>query len=311
MIAGDPQAGKLAAPVRVGTGGAPPSPALLERLAELGMDVTHLYGLTETYGPSAISEWQPEWDALADRRAGAAQGPPGRRQRHRASRVRVVDDDGSDVPADAQTIGEIAIRGNDVMLGYYRDEEATADGRPDGWFRTGDLGVMHPDGYVEIRDRAKDMIISGGENIASVEVERALTAIPRCSRSRSSARPDEKWGEVPVAFVTLREGAAATRRRADRARARAAGALQGAEAHRVRAAAEDLDRQGAEERAARPATDELTMAIDFEIPADLQALQARIRAFIADEIIPLESDPRRTPHGPTEELRRALIEKAR
>ena len=121
--------------------------------------------------------------------------------------MRVVDERGKDVPADATTLGEIAIRGNNVMLGYYRDEEATRNAAPDGWFRTGDLGVMHPDGYVELRDRAKDIIISGGENISSVEVEQALASHPSVAECAVVAAPDEKWGEVPVAFVTLKADA--------------------------------------------------------------------------------------------------------
>lgn len=211
MVANAPEAGRGPAPqhpVRVQTGGAPPSPTLLARMAELRMDVTHLYGLTETYGPVAVNDWHPEWNALAvDEQATlkARQGVGN----VVAERMRVVDEAGRDVPADGETIGELVCRGNDVMLGYYRDEAATADVTVDGWFRTGDLGVLHPNGYVEIRDRAKDVIISGGENIASVEVERVLDAHPAVLESAVVGKPDEKWGEVPVAFVTLREGAAA------------------------------------------------------------------------------------------------------
>jgi fatty-acyl-CoA synthase len=114
------------------------------------------------------------------------------------------------VPADAETMGEIAIRGNNVMLGYYGDVEATKKACPDGWFRSGDLGVMYPDGYIELRDRAKDIIISGGENISSVEVEQALATHPAVLEAAVVAAPDEKWGEIPVAFVTLKEGASAS-----------------------------------------------------------------------------------------------------
>ena len=177
MIAEDPAAGPLERRVHVDTGGAPPSPALLARLDPLGFDVTHLYGLTETFGPIAINEWQPEWDELdadARSRLRARQGVGNLI----AQPLRVLDADGNDVPADGETIGELAARGNDVMLGYYRDEEATAAVTRSGCFLTGDLGVMHPDGYVEIRDRSKDVIISGGENIASVEVEQVLDSHP-------------------------------------------------------------------------------------------------------------------------------------
>jgi len=211
MTIWDPSAGKtrLPRPVRIGTGGAPPTPALLERLAELGMDITHLYGLTETYGPAVICDWRSEWNQLdlsEQARLKSRQGVANAI----TQRVRVVDEQGDDVPADAQTMGEIAIRGNNVMLGYYRDEEATRKAAPDGWFRTGDLGVMYPDRYIELRDRAKDIIISGGENISSVEIESALTTHRAVLEAAVVAAADEKWGEVPVAFVTLKDGATTT-----------------------------------------------------------------------------------------------------
>ena len=209
MTIWDPGAGRLPRPVQIGTGGAPPTPALLERLAALGMDITHLYGLTETYGPSVICDWRSEWNALPideQARLKARQGV----NNVIGQRIRVVDENGGDVPRDAQTLGEIAIRGNNVMLGYYRDDETTRASCPDGWFRTGDLGVMHPDGYIELRDRAKDIIISGGENISSVEIEQALTTHAAVLEVAVVAAADEKWGEVPVAFVTLKDGATAT-----------------------------------------------------------------------------------------------------
>jgi fatty-acyl-CoA synthase len=210
MIASAAPAGRAAGTsIDADTGGAPPSPALLGRLAGLGMSVTHLYGLTETYGPQVISQWQPEWDGLpADEQATlrARQGVGN----IVAGRVRVLHSDGTDVAADGEAVGEIVCRGNNVMLGYYRDQEATGAAVLDGSFRTGDLGVMHPDGYVEIRDRAKDIIISGGENVASVEVERLLDSHPAVLESAVVGRPDDTWGEVVVAFVTLRPGATAT-----------------------------------------------------------------------------------------------------
>jgi fatty-acyl-CoA synthase len=192
-------------PIRVATGGAPPSPTLLKRLADLHIDVTHLYGLTETYGPAALCDWRPEWGHLA----------PDEQARLRARQgvgnvvsdnVRVIQPDGSDVLRNGETVGEVVLRGDNVMLGYFRDEEATAAANIGGWFRTGDLGVMHPDGYIELRDRAKDVIISGGENIASIEVEQALASHPDVVESAVVGAPDERWGEVPVAFVTLRPG---------------------------------------------------------------------------------------------------------
>jgi fatty-acyl-CoA synthase len=205
MIGEDPAAAPLDRRVHVDTGGAPPSPALLARLDPLGLDVTHLYGLTETFGPIAVNEWQPEWDELdgdACSRLRARQGVGNLI----AQPLRVLDDQGNDVPADGETIGELAARGNDVMLGYYRDDEATAAVTRAGHFLTGDLAVMHPDGYVEIRDRSKDVIISGGENIASVEVEQVLDSHPAIVESAVVAMPDETWGELPVAFVTVRSG---------------------------------------------------------------------------------------------------------
>jgi fatty-acyl-CoA synthase len=204
MIAEDPAAGKLDHPVHVDTGGAPPSATLLARMDAMNLAVTHLYGLTETYGPLAINEWQPEWDSLEpDQRAAlrARQGAPNIIARP----LRILDEDGRDVPADGETIGEIAVSGNDVMLGYYRDDEATREVTRSGCFLTGDLAVMHPDGYVEIRDRSKDVIISGGENIASVEVEQVLDSHPSVVESAVVGVPHERWGEVPVAFVTLRK----------------------------------------------------------------------------------------------------------
>ncbi|MGH6815807.1 MAG: acyl--CoA ligase family protein, partial [Hyphomicrobiaceae bacterium] len=201
--------GKPPRPVRIATGGAPPTPALLERLEDLGMDITHLYGLTETFGPSVVCEWRSQWKSLsipAQAKLKARQGVGN----VISQEIRVLDAEGRDVPRDASTMGEIAIRGNNVMLGYYRDEEATKAACPGGWFRTGDLGVMHADGYIEVRDRAKDIIISGGENISSVEVEQALTTHPAVLEAAVVAEKDEKWGEIPVAFVTLKESASVT-----------------------------------------------------------------------------------------------------
>ena len=193
--------------VHVDTGGAPPSPTLLSRLDKLGLRVTHLYGLTETFGPIAINEWQRQWDVLPtdeQARLRARQGIGN----IVATPLRVVDPSGKDVPADGVTIGELAVRGNDVTLGYYGDEEATAAVTIDGgWLLTGDLAVEHPDGYVEIRDRRKDIIISGGENIASVEVEQALDSHPDVVESAVVGVSDPKWGEVPIAYVHLRTGA--------------------------------------------------------------------------------------------------------
>ncbi len=165
------------------------------------------YGLMETYGPAVICDWHPEWDELDS----AVQAHY--RSRQGVSNLlgmplRVVDDAGNDVPADGETRGEVVLVGNNVMLGYYRDPEATMEATVNGadgnWFRTGDVGVMHSDNFLELRDRFKDLIISGGENTASIEVEQALDSHPDVFESAVVAAPDEKWGEVPVAFVSLR-----------------------------------------------------------------------------------------------------------
>jgi len=202
--------GRLDHPVHAFTGGAPPTPALLARLAALNLRVTHLYGLTETYGPSVINEWQPEWTAKSETekaRLNARQGVGN----VVTMDISVIDASGKEVPADGETLGEIVIRGNNVTTGYYGDDEATRAAEYDGWFRTGDLGVRFPDGYIELRDRAKDIIITGGENVASVEIEKALAEHPSVLEAVVVGRADERWGEIPVAFVVLRQGMSAAK----------------------------------------------------------------------------------------------------
>ncbi len=213
MLAEAPQAKGLRFEprIRVATGGSPPSPTLLGRMDEMGISVTHLYGLTETYGPHVICEMQPGWERLdvAGRAAVMArQGVP----HHLATHLRVVDAEMRDVPADGETMGEVVMRGNNVMHGYYRDPEATEQAFAGGWFHSGDLGVTHPDGYIELRDRKKDIIISGGENISTIEVEHTLVKHPAVLECAVVAVPHEKWGEVPKAFVALRPGAQASER---------------------------------------------------------------------------------------------------
>jgi fatty-acyl-CoA synthase len=205
----DAQGVRFDPPVRVATGGAPPSPTLLARMEALGVRVTHLYGLTETYGPHVYCQLQSEWEGLAleqKARVMARQGVP----YHVATHLRVVDDRMRDVPADGETLGEVVMRGNNVMAGYYRDPEATAAAFAGGWFHSGDIGVMHPDGYIELRDRKKDIIVSGGENISTIEVEHVIVRHPAVLECAVVAMPDAKWGEVPKAFVTLRPGARAS-----------------------------------------------------------------------------------------------------
>jgi fatty-acyl-CoA synthase len=194
--------------LEVSTGGSPPPPALLARLRKLKMRVTHLYGLTETYGPCVVNQWQPEWSALGPAEQARLNARQGIGNVVTAS-IEVVDKRGATVPADGATLGEIVIRGNNVMLGYYRDEQSTRDVFAGGVLHTGDVGVRYPDGYVELRDRAKDVIITGGENVASIEVEQALAAHPAVYEAAVVACPDATWGEVPVAFVTLRDEAEA------------------------------------------------------------------------------------------------------
>ena len=197
--------------VTVTTGGSAPSPTFVAEMEALGARVIHVYGLTEVYGPYTLCDWQPDWPELKSReraRKLARQGVG----MITAERVRVVDADMNDVPADGVTMGEIVMRGNGVMKGYFRDPEATEVAFAGDWFHSGDLGVMHPDGYVELMDRAKDIVISGGENISTVEVEQALVSHPAVADAAVIGIPDDRWGERPKAFVVLAAGQAATER---------------------------------------------------------------------------------------------------
>ena len=189
----------------ISTAAAPPSPTLIAQIESLGAEIIHVYGLTEVYGPYTVCEWQPHWNDL----------PAAERARLKARQgvgyliaddVRVVDEEMNDVPADGQTIGEAIMRGNNTMKGYYRDPEATEAAFRGGWFHSGDLAVMHPDGYIELRDRKKDIIISGGENISTIEVEQAVVAHPAVLEAAVVAIPDDYWGEVPKVFATLKPG---------------------------------------------------------------------------------------------------------
>jgi fatty-acyl-CoA synthase len=196
--------------VKMMTAASAPPAAVLEKMERLGIEVTHVYGLTEVYGPATVCAWQEEWSALdsdARSRKLARQGVP----YPVLEGLEVMDPATmTPVPRDGLTIGEIMMRGHDVMKGYLKNPTATAEAFAGGWFHTGDLAVMHPDGYVEIKDRSKDIIISGGENISSIEVEGALYRHPAVLEAAVVARPDERWGETPCAFVTLKEGATAT-----------------------------------------------------------------------------------------------------
>ena len=193
--------------VEVATGGAAPPSAVIEGMSAMGFNVTHLYGLTETYGPATVCAWQEAWDALdMEGRAGrmARQGVP----YHTMHAMMVADGETmAETPRDGETIGELMLRGNTVMRGYLKNPDATEEAFRGGWFHTGDLAVRHPDGYVEMKDRAKDIIISGGENISSLEVEECLFRHPDIMEAAVVARPDDYWGETVCAFVTPREDA--------------------------------------------------------------------------------------------------------
>ncbi|KAM4118578.1 hypothetical protein ACB094_02G214000 [Castanea mollissima] len=192
--------------VEVMTGGSPPPPQILSKMEELGFGVSHLYGLTETYGPGTSCIWKPEWDSLPlDKRykLKARQGVqhPGLEEVDVKDPVTMAS-----VPADGKTMGEIMFRGNTVMSGYLKDLKATEEAFSGGWFRSGDLAVKHPDNYIEVKDRSKDVIISGGENISTVEVETVLFGHPAVLEAAVVARPDNHWGQTPCAFVKLKEG---------------------------------------------------------------------------------------------------------
>jgi fatty-acyl-CoA synthase len=200
-----PEAHRLEHEVTVTTGGAPPSPTLLARMAALNFKPVHVYGLTETYAPYTVCEPQPGWRELDDEQRAKLLGRQGVHNII-ADRIRVVDEQMRDVPADGDAMGEIVMRGNNVMKGYLDDPNATATAFAGGWFHSGDIGVMHPDGYIELRDRKKDIIISGGENISTIEVEHTICRHPAVLECAVVAIPDEKWGERPKAFVTLADG---------------------------------------------------------------------------------------------------------
>ncbi|MGC2414522.1 MAG: acyl-CoA synthetase [Stellaceae bacterium] len=193
--------------VEAATGGAAPPSAVIEAMERMGFRVTHLYGLTESYGPSTVCAWQEEWDRVPPAERAAKMARQGV-QYLTLDDQRVADPATmEDVPADGATIGELLLRSNTLMKGYLLNPAASGDAFAGGWFHTGDLAVMHEDGYIEVKDRSKDIIISGGENISSIEVEEVLYRHPMVMEAAVVARPDEKWGETPCAFVTLREGA--------------------------------------------------------------------------------------------------------
>jgi fatty-acyl-CoA synthase len=192
------------------TAAAPPPEAVLAGMKDAGFNVTHIYGLTETYGPSVVNDWKDEWDALPS----AEQASKKARQGVRYLALEALDvknpETMESVPADGETLGEVMMRGNVVMKGYLKNRKASDEAFAGGWFHSGDLGVKYPDGYIQLKDRSKDIIISGGENISSIEVEDALFKHPSVQAAAVVAKPDEKWGETPCAFVELKPAASAT-----------------------------------------------------------------------------------------------------
>jgi fatty-acyl-CoA synthase len=210
-IVNAPQAapGRAGGTVQFILGGAAPSPALLTAANHADLDVVQAYGLTETHGPALLCDPNPDWQKLGAAELFRLQARQGVAN-YVGVGARVIGSDGVDVPADGESIGEVCLRGNTMMLGYFKDDAATAAAAPDGWFRTGDLAVMHPDHYIELRDRKKDVIISGGENITSIEVEQAIESHPAVLEVAVVGAPDEQWGEVPIAYVGLHPGAHAS-----------------------------------------------------------------------------------------------------
>ena len=209
MIGSAPQEEQRDLPHRVEmlTAAAPPPPTVIARMEEVGFNVTHVYGLTEVYGPSVVCEWQEDWAGKDKSTQAQLKGRQGVRY-HVLEGLKVVDPETMKaVPADGETMGEVLMQGNIVMKGYLKNPEETAKAFKGGWFHSGDLGVIHPDGYIELKDRSKDIIISGGENISSVEIENVLYQHEAILEAAVVARPDEKWGETPCAFVVLKSAA--------------------------------------------------------------------------------------------------------
>jgi len=190
--------------------GAAPPPAIIEGAEGVGIDITHVYGLTEVYGPAAVCAKQSEWDDLPPRRRAELNGRQGVRYLMQESMTVMDPQTMEPVPADGETIGEIMFRGNIVMKGYLKNEQATQEAFAGGWFHSGDLAVLHPDGYAKIKDRSKDVIISGGENVSSLEVEEVLHRHPAVLAAAVVAKPDPKWGEVPAAYIEVKAGSSVT-----------------------------------------------------------------------------------------------------
>mmetsp|Transcript_18900 Transcript_18900/g.45531 ORF Transcript_18900/g.45531 Transcript_18900/m.45531 type:complete len:244 (-) Transcript_18900:385-1116(-) len=188
------------------TAAAPPPPRTLQQMQEQGFDVLHVYGLTETYGPAVVCEWKQEWNSLSTNQQAKIRSRQGVNYPVLED-LQVMDPETMiQVPADGETMGEVMMRGNMVMKGYLDNDSANSKDLKGGWYHSGDLGVMHPDGYIELKDRSKDIIISGGENISSIEIEAAIFAHPSVNLAAVVAKPDDKWGEVPCAFIEFHKG---------------------------------------------------------------------------------------------------------
>jgi len=196
----------LSHPVEFCTAAAPPPEAVLARMVQAGFNVTHLYGLTETYGPAVVNDWNLDWDALPASERAAKKARQGVRYGALEGLALLDPEHMKPVARDGTTLGEVMFRGNVVMKGYLKNKKATEAAFRGGWFHSGDLGVVHLDGYIQLKDRSKDIIISGGENISSIEVEDALYKHPKVAAAAVVAKPDEKWGETPCAFIELKPG---------------------------------------------------------------------------------------------------------
>ena len=205
MITGAPESDrkKLKQKVYVLTAGAPPPSIIFKKMNELGFEVMHVYGLTETYGHVTQCAWNDAWNEFDEEKQNEIKARQGVRYPNTEGIAVMNPETMTEVPKDGKTIGEIMIKGNIVMKGYFKDKDATSKAMDGGWFHSGDLAVMHPDGYVKIQDRSKDIIISGGENISSIEIENTLAKHPSVSIAAVVAKPDEKWGEVPCAFIEM------------------------------------------------------------------------------------------------------------
>jgi fatty-acyl-CoA synthase len=207
--AGDDERREIDHKVNIMTAAAPPPASTLVQMQRLGFHVTHVYGLTETYGPAVMCAWHDEWDDLPIEEQAKMKARQGVRY-HMLEAIDVMDPESmQSVPPDGETMGEVMFKGNVVMKGYLKNPQTTEQAFAGGWFHSGDLGVMHPDGYIELRDRSKDIIISGGENISSIEVEGILYDHPVVLAAAVVAKPDEKWGETPCAFIELKDDAGA------------------------------------------------------------------------------------------------------